>query len=41
VFEIAKTATGYASTLTTLVSFNHATGDGPWSPDPALGGDCS
>ena len=29
VFEIAKTAGGYASTPTTLVSFNHADGDGP------------
>ncbi len=28
-FEIAKTATGYASTPTTLVSFNHANGAAP------------
>jgi uncharacterized repeat protein (TIGR03803 family) len=29
VFEIAKTATGYASTPTTLVSFNHTNGSQP------------
>jgi uncharacterized repeat protein (TIGR03803 family) len=29
VFEIAKTATGYASTPTTLVSFNYANGAAP------------
>ena len=35
VFEIAKTATGYASSLTTLVSFNGR--DGSWEgPDGGL-----
>ena len=31
VFEIAKTGSGYASTPTTLVSFNGTNGDGPYA----------
>ncbi len=33
VFEINKTATGYTSTPTTLVSFNNADGDAPLGLD--------
>ena len=43
VFEIAKTASGYASTPTTLVSFNGANGAYPScrSRSPTLPGTCS